>query len=65
MIEALDDKIYAIMDYEDYMLIEAKNGEDYFKFVDRYEIDLSDYLKNLKPIADNDMDFPSLKSQSY
>ena len=53
------------MDYEDYMLIEAKNGEDYFKYVDRYEIDLSDYMKNLKPIPDNDMDFPSLKSQSY
>jgi hypothetical protein len=62
MIQALDQKICSIMDNEDYMLIEAKNGEDYFKYVDKYELDLSGYFKNLKPASDDEMDFPSLKS---
>lgn len=50
------------MDSEDYMLIEVKNGEDYFRYVDKYEIDLGEYFKNLKPASDDDMNFPSLKS---
>ncbi len=47
MISALDKQIYDIMDNEDYMLVVAKNGEDYFKYVDKYEIDLTTYLKNI------------------
>jgi hypothetical protein len=66
MIQVLDKKIYEIMDNEDYMLVVAKNGEDYFKYVDRYEIDLTTYLKNIAPQSQSDMDedmnFPSLKS---
>jgi hypothetical protein len=54
------------MDSEDYMLIEAKNAEDFFKFVDKYELDLSEYLKaldvNNEEDKEDEMQFPSLKS---
>ena len=37
------------MDNEDYMLVVAKNGEDYFRYVDKYDLDLTAYLKNISP----------------
>lgn len=48
LIQALDKKVCEIMDTEDYTLIEVNNGDDFFKFVDKYEIDLSGYLASLK-----------------
>ena len=63
MIQALDKQIYEIMDNEDYMLVVAKNGEDYFRYVDKYDLDLTAYLKNISPSSqDDEMNFPSLKS---
>ena len=52
------------MDSEDYMLIEATNAEDFFKYVDKYELDLTDYLKNVNgdEEKEEEMTFPSLKS---
>ena len=48
LIQALDKKVCEIMDTEDYTLIEVNNGDDFFKFVDKYEIDLSGYIASLK-----------------
>jgi hypothetical protein len=43
-LKVLDIKVGEIMSQEDYNLIECGNGEDYFKFVDKYEIDLTKFL---------------------
>jgi hypothetical protein len=40
MILEIDKRVSEIMEQEDYKLVEVTNGEEYFKFVDRYEIRL-------------------------
>ena len=47
MIRALDYKVFEVMSQEDYTLIELTNSEDYYKNVDKYEIDLSAYIQSI------------------
>ena len=42
------------MSEEDYKLIEVKSAEDFFKFVDKYELDLSRYLEQLAQPGDTE-----------
>ena len=40
MIAAIDKKVLEIMEQEDYKVISVSNGEEYFKWVDKYEIEV-------------------------
>ena len=51
-LKALDLKVGEIMSQEDYNLIECANGEDYFKFVHKYEIDLTKFLSQSEPLEE-------------
>lgn len=45
LIADLDKRVCEIMNAEDYTRVEVKDSEEFFKCVDKYEIDLTDFLK--------------------
>jgi hypothetical protein len=44
LLNNLEKKINEVLDSEDYNQIKVSNSEDLFKYVDKYEIDLSKYF---------------------
>jgi hypothetical protein len=53
LLAVIDQRVTEIMQQEDYKLIEVKNGEDYFRFVDKYELEI------------NPQQAPTLKAQEH
>jgi hypothetical protein len=49
MIMALDKKVCDIMDAEDYKLLVAESTEDLYRFVDKFEFDITPHLEALNP----------------
>jgi hypothetical protein len=57
MIASIDKKVLEIMEQEDYKVIQVTNGEEYFKWVDKYEIDIKD-----KEEESSEAEVPTLKA---
>jgi len=57
MIATIDKKVLEIMEQEDYKVIQVTNGEEYFKWVDKYEIDIKE-----KEEESSEGEVPTLKA---
>ncbi|TNV74389.1 hypothetical protein FGO68_gene683 [Halteria grandinella] len=51
MVMALDQKVCEIMDAEDYKLLQAQSTEDMYRYVDKFDFDISPHLASLNPDA--------------
>lgn len=49
MIMALDKQVCEIMDAEDYKLLEAHSTEDFYRYVDKFDFDISPHMNALNP----------------